>query len=232
MDSLTTLMASTDKEDIKLSIETIRLEIERLRLENENLKLKNENLRLRTLSSNTVLEESSSEPSLEDDSIIPEVTNEEDDNELENLLKIDIINSSIQSCTINETISFSNKELNYTTILRKIWEQMPRQTIYDSSTFHCKDYHYSKHGYKWLYEIQLSIKMGNTKEILNEMIHCCKLMKFTLKMDIQLKNTNIITIHIKKNENDNVTLSYDVTFVKQPHVQYVYKNSFGGYYIN
>jgi len=116
------------------------------------------------------------------------------------------------------------KELNYTSIVRKIWELTPRQIIYDNSNFDTKDYNYSKYGYKWIYEIQLSVQIGNTSQILNEIIHMCVLMKYTLNLEIVLQNIDTLMIKI-----DQGSLSYDVQSGKKVSNRMLFNHTYGYY---
>ena len=202
-------------ESLQSKIELARLEIEHLKLEKERLKLLNENMVLRSRSQDRVDENVVETPmtleALEEE--IEEPIPEEDE-ETQKILDYDFIGSSIVSCSINKN-PVSEKELNYTRIARKIWEMTPRQVIYDSSTFNSKDYYYQKHSYKWIYEIQLSIQIGNTKEILNEILHMCKLMNYELKMNIQLQNGYKIDIKVSRGKNGATGVSHKVTELKQ-----------------
>ena len=136
-------------------------------------------------------------------------------------LKLNFLNSNILNCNINENESFNKKELRYTTILRRIWSSMPRQKIYDHSTFNSKDYYCNKNGYKWFYEIQLSIQIGNTKEILNEIIRMCKLMNFDFHVEIELYNLNKVHVQVS-----NGCFKYDIFFPKHSYDKFLCKNHF------
>ncbi len=191
--------ANKNPQEIQSKIDLIRLEIEHLRLENEKLRLLNDNHILRTQSQERIVEI----PIEDDFTEVPSL--EEEDKEIDQeecydeVLKHNYTGSKILSCEIsnsNTTVVVEGKNLNYTRIARNIWELTPRQIIYDKSTFNSKDYHCSKHGYKWIYEIQLSMQIGNTREVLNEIIHMCRIMKFKLDMKIEMADTSIVDIKI------------------------------------
>jgi hypothetical protein len=190
-------------EQLHNKIELARLEIEHLKLENERLRLLNENYILRT-QSNSSLESVNTIDSLTNTIEIVNKT-EKEDIEYTEILDYDFTHSKILSCTINNT---NVEQLNYTRIVRNIWEMMPRQIIYDSSTFNSKDYHYNKHSYRWIYEIQLSMQIGNTKEIVNEIIHMCKLMNFEIDLVIQLSNEHKLAINVSKDKEVTHTIEY------------------------
>jgi regulator of replication initiation timing len=219
--------------DTQDSIEYLRVQIEHLRLENENLRLQNENIRLRTQDSvvnttydiNTTMDNEASEVTM----ITPVIEEPEQDDESSKLFEINLLKSQILSCNIkidDDTLVVDEKELNYTRIARKIWELTPRQTIYDKSTFNSKDYHYSKHGYKWIYEIQLSMQIGNTMDILKEIVHMCKLMNFGLDLSIKQSCGTVININISKSKK----LTYDVNTVNKPVLSYNGYGYFNRYY--
>jgi hypothetical protein len=214
-----------DSVSLMSKIELARLEIEHLKLENERLRLLNENMILRSRSQDRVdsivmdnIIETNSQtillPVEEENMLVNDSKNEEDNvkiNDVEdeeeevdevtkNILMYNFTYSTIKSCSINKT-QVTENELNYTRIARKIWELTPRQIIYDSSTFNSKDYYCSKHGFKWIYEIQLSMQIGNTKDIVNEIIHMCKLMNYDLKLSVQLESGYEINIRVFKGKN-------------------------------
>jgi hypothetical protein len=204
-------------ESLQSYIEYARLEIERLKLDNERLRLLNANMVLRSQSQDRIDENVVETPmTLEtlEEEVQEEIQEPKEDEETQKILDYDFIGSSILSCSINKN-PVNEKELKYTRIARKIWELTPRQIIYDSSTFNSKDYYYSKHSYKWIYEIQLSMQIGNTKEILNEILHMCKLMNYELKMNIQLVNGYKLDINVSKGTNGATGVSYQVTELKQ-----------------
>jgi hypothetical protein len=198
-----------DVKKAKAQIEKVRLEIEHLRLENERLRLENENIKLRAASKDNVVIENNMNYNSDQ---LNKIMEDEDydvvviDN-TEMLDKFSFKYSNVTKCIINpgkNQFVCSEKMLKYTSILRKLWEMTPRQTIYDCSLFNSKDYWCNKHGYKWIYEIQLSMQMGTTPEILKEMIHICKLMKIEMKMEISLDYVNLdISI---KNVNNNMNV--------------------------
>jgi hypothetical protein len=207
-------------EALNARIDTIRLEIENLKLENEKLRLLNENLHLRSMSQDRLSEEvlmNTPIESEEENVVLEPIAEEKDEVEILDisiLNTIDITSSSILSFvfnTKNEDTHLDQKSLTYMGILRKVWEITPRQKIYDHSIFAMKDYYYSRRGFKWIPEIQLSAQVGsNTMDILREIINMSSLMKYSFKMKVILSDRDIIDISLSKNneflvENTNNT---------------------------
>ncbi len=195
------VIESMTPEEIKARIDKARLEIEYLTLENERLRLQNENLQLRSLSQESNI--TSPVDSEEENVILESITEEiltEDINEIDTtaLDSLDIAGSSILSFVLKtqaEEFTLDQKQLTYMGILRKVWTLTPRQMIYDNSLFDTRDYYYSRRGFKWIPEIQLSAQVGsNTMEILKEIVNICTLMKFTFTMKIIMENRDNVDI--------------------------------------
>lgn len=247
-----TYILSIEIQKLRLENDNLRLQNENLRLQNENLHLKSNQSNQSTVSDDNesipsdlpLLEdieyiediEENTYDNVYEDTIVNDSTNENDEDdeddendefnkELDILLKLNLDYSSILECSVSNgeiDCSFTDKKLKYTTILREIWSFMPRQMIYDHSTFNCKDYYCNKNGYKWLYEIQLSVQLGNTKEILNEIIRMCNIMKYKLHLEIKLKNHHAVVIDFCNK------LKYDIIYPKTTlsYDKYLYKNQF------
>lgn len=248
-------------EMLKNRIDMIKLEMEYLKLENEKLRLQNENLRLRSLSRDEVIvsddtsvdcpslgspvdsEENvllgSIQEAIEEDSD-KEPNEEPDEIDTTFLDKFNISNSLITYCNLelnDETVEVDKKDSTYMGILRKIWRVTPRQTVYDNSIFKMKDYYCNKRGFKWIYDIQLSVRITNTKDILHEIITLCNVMNYKLDLKIELRNGNVLEIYLWKHKETNKnTLSYEVINNKTDTSSTVNKcdrllyNKWGGFY--
>jgi hypothetical protein len=207
MDNFVQLLNTVSSEELKdmntlieHKVEQLRLEIEEMRLANEQMKLANEKMQLEN-----------EQMKLANEKIATDLmkVNEPIEYNYEDILKYNLVGSTITSCEFvanKVKINIDEKELNYKRIARKIWESMPRQTLYDNSTFDMKVYYYNKHGYKWIYEIQLSVQIGPTSKILNEIVHLCSFMKYNLQLSIQLQNQDVLDIKV-----DDGKITHEVT---------------------
>ena len=241
MDTLTILMETTNDEILKSKIDGIRLEIEHLQLENEKLRLQNENIILRYQSLDSVKDKmdnknhvtfDTTEYKIDEDTETESLVESEQevlvtDDDILVLDKYNIKGSKLTNCVLNHHTITNDKILNYTGMLKHIWNMMDKQTIYDHTRFNMKDYYCNKNGYKWIYDIQLSVQLGNTKEILKEIITMCKVMKYQLKLTIELCTDNNLEVEVNKNadglfEASIVLLATSTT----TYDKYLYKNRF------
>jgi hypothetical protein len=109
---------------------------------------------------------------------------------------------------------------------------MPRQTIYDHTKFEMKDYYYNKRGFKWFYDIQLSVQVRNTKGILYEIIEMCNVMNYELYICIELQSNCTLDITVK-NEGGNNELTCKMNKNPEPTVNKsdrLLYNRWGGFY--
>ena len=104
--------------------------------------------------------------------------------------------SVIEKCLVkndNETITTSDR---YLRILRDILKHIPLEKIIGTTTFNVKEVPYTEKGYIWCPEFQLSIQGKDAKNTLKEIIHMCKIHKFTIEIKIRIESGRILSFRL------------------------------------
>lgn len=97
--------------------------------------------------------------------------------------------SKILKCKINnEDITI----FRYKTILNYIYNKMDRETIIKNTKLNCKEEKLNSKGFSYYEKLNLSIQGADAEKTLTEIINMVNVNKWTIKLQIQLKENNEI----------------------------------------
>ncbi len=106
------------------------------------------------------------------------------------MIKIDLLNSKIIECKINNIVLDRN---NYSSICKFIWSLMTTEKILQNTTFNFKLQNVNgEKGFNWCEEIKMSVQNKDANSTIKEIIKMVHLNNLQFEIAIKLKSDNVI----------------------------------------
>lgn len=108
-----------------------------------------------------------------------------------------ITHSTIEECIIKkEGVNISTNK-NYRSVLVGIWKSIPREKIFETTTFNFKlTKETGEKGYKWCDDIHMSFQNKDATGTLKEIVNMVKVNKLTIDLSIKLETGRIVYFKI------------------------------------
>lgn len=112
----------------------------------------------------------------------------------EELYKINLCNSIIIDCVIQNGEDIISNKNKYFQLLHDIWLLMPIQKIIQNTTFNIKiTDEDGLSGYSWYPLLKISVQRKDANGTIKEIINMVKLNNFSFKIKIKLENEKVIS---------------------------------------
>ena len=111
----------------------------------------------------------------------------------EELIKTNLQSSKILECMIKKNDEIISTKRKYLSILNNIWQRMPIQKIFQTTSFNMKlTNEDGKDGYNWSNKLKISIQSRDANYTMKEILNMIKVNKYSIHISIKLASGQII----------------------------------------